>query len=129
MTNLNEIYKCSVCGNMVEVVHAAAGELSCCGKPMHKMVAGETDGAAEKHVPVLEKLADGSTLIKVGSVPHPATPEHHIEFIELICNECHHVQRSYIKPGNPAEATFKACSDNVTAREYCNLHGLWQSKK
>ena len=129
MTNLNEIYKCSVCGNMVEVVHASVGELSCCGKPMHKMVAGETDGAAEKHVPVIEKTSDGSTLVKVGSVPHPTTPEHHIEFIELICNECHHVERTYIKPGDPAQATFKACSDNVTAREYCNLHGLWQSKK
>ena len=129
MTQLNEIYKCPVCGNMVEVVHASVGELSCCGKPMHKMVAGETDGAAEKHVPVVEKAADGSCLVKVGSVLHPATPEHHIEFIELICNTCHQVQRAYIKPGDPAQATFKSCSDDVTAREYCNLHGLWQDKK
>ena len=128
MTNLHEIYKCSICGNMVEVVHASAGELVCCGKPMHKMVAGETDGAAEKHVPVLEKI-EGGYRVKVGSVPHPATEGHHIEWIEIICNKCNQVQRAYITPGEPAEAEFKTCSDDVTAREYCNLHGLWQSKK
>ena len=128
MTNLHEIYKCSVCGNMVEIVHAAAGELVCCGKPMHKMGAGETDGATEKHVPVLEKI-EGGYRVKVGAIPHPATPEHHIEWIEIICNTCNQVQRAYIKPGDPAQADFKTCSDDVTAREYCNLHGLWQSKK
>ena len=119
MTNLHEIYKCTVCGNIVEVVHASAGELVCCGKPMHKMVAGETDGAAEKHVPVLEKM-EGGYRVKVGSVPHPATEEHHIEWIEIICNTCNQVQRAYIKPGEPAQAEFKTCSDDVTAREYCN---------
>ena len=128
MTNLHEIYKCPVCGNMVEVVHAGAGELVCCGKPMKLLKAGETDGAAEKHVPVLEKT-DGGYKVKVGAVPHPSLPEHYIEWIEVICNTCGAVQRKFLKPGDAPEATFHTCSDDLTAREYCNLHGLWQSKK
>ncbi len=128
MTNIHEIYKCPICGKVVEVVHAGAGELVCCGQPMKLLTAGETDGAAEKHVPVLEKI-DGGYLVKVGSVAHPSLPEHYIGFIELICNECGSVQRHYLKPGDAPQATFQTCSENVTAREYCNLHGLWQSKK
>ena len=128
MTQLHEIYKCSVCGNMVEVVHAAGGELVCCGKPMGKLVAGQTDGAVEKHVPVLEKI-DGGYKVKVGEVPHPSLPEHYIEFIEVICNECGAIERKFLKPGDAPEAEFKTCSADITAREYCNLHGLWQSKK
>ena len=128
MTNLREIYKCAVCGNMVEVVHAAAGELVCCGHSMKLLKAGETDGAAEKHVPVLEKI-EGGYKVKVGAVTHPSLPEHYIEFIEVICNKCGSVQRHYLKPGDVPEATFKTCSEDITAREYCNLHGLWQSKK
>lgn len=128
MTQLHEIYKCPVCGNLVEVVHAAAGQLTCCGQAMRKLVAGETDGAVEKHVPVLEKI-EGGYKVKVGSVAHPSLPEHYIEFIELLCNTCGTVQRHYLKPGDAPEAAFKTCSDDVTAREYCNLHGLWQSKK
>ena len=124
MTNLNEIYKCTVCGNMVEVVHASAGELSCCGKPMHKMVAGETDGAAEKHVPVLEKTSDGYH-IQVGSVPHPATAEHHIEFIEVISNDKKYLKRKHLKPNEQAELTFKCeCKEGFYIRNYCNIHGV-----
>lgn len=128
MTHLQEIYKCAVCGNMVEVIHAAAGQLICCGQPMKLLKAGETDGAAEKHVPVLEKI-EGGYKVKVGSLPHPSLPEHYIEFIEVICNTCGSVQRQYLKPGQAPEAVFKTCSEDITAREYCNLHGLWQSKK
>ncbi len=128
MMQLNDIYKCSVCGNLVEVVHAGAGELVCCGKPMKHLVPGETDGAAEKHVPVIEKI-DGKFQVTVGAVLHPSLPEHYIEFIELICNTCGQVQRRYLKPGDKPQATFTSCSEDVTAREYCNLHGLWQSKK
>lgn len=128
MTQIHEIYKCPVCGNMVEVVHAGAGELVCCGQPMKHLKPGETDGAAEKHVPVLEKTDNGYK-VKVGSVPHPSLPEHYIEWIEIICNTCGSVQRKFLKPGDAPEATFQTCSDDLTAREYCNLHGLWQSKK
>ncbi len=127
MTKVGEIYKCEVCGNIVEVLHAGAGELVCCGKPMKNMVAGTTDGAAEKHVPVIEKV-EGGYKVKVGSVAHPMTEAHYIEWIELICNKCGKVQRKYLKPGEAPEAVFVSDSDSVTAREYCNLHGLWEAK-
>ena len=128
MTNLHEVYKCGVCGNMVEVIHAAGGELVCCGQPMKRMVAGTSDGAAEKHVPVIEKQ-EGGYLVKVGSVEHPSTPEHYIEWIELICQKCGKVQRKHLKPGDKPQAFFVCQSDEVIAREYCNLHGLWQADK
>lgn len=127
MTKVGEIYKCEVCGNIVEVLHAGAGELVCCGQPMKNIVAGTTDGAAEKHVPVIEKV-EGGYKVKVGSVAHPMTEAHYIEWIELICNKCGKVQRKYLKPGEAPEAVFASDSDSVTAREYCNLHGLWEAK-
>lgn len=127
MIKVGEIYKCEVCGNIVEVLHAGAGELVCCGQPMKNMVAGTTDGAAEKHVPVIEKV-EGGYKVKVGSVAHPMTEAHYIEWIELICNKCGKVQRKYLKPGEAPEAVFASDSDSVTAREYCNLHGLWEAK-
>ena len=127
MTQVGEIYTCEVCGNMVEVVHAGAGELVCCGQPMKKMAAATTDGATEKHVPVIEKV-EGGYKVKVGSVAHPMTEAHYIEWIELICEKCGKVQRKYLKPGDAPEAFFASDSDSVTAREYCNLHGLWEAK-
>lgn len=124
MTQRNEIYKCKVCGNMVEVIHAGAGELVCCGQPMEKQVAGTTDAATEKHVPVIEKI-EGGYKVTVGSVAHPMMDAHYIEWIELV-TDCGRVQRKYLKPGDAPEATFKCDAEKVTAREYCNLHGLWE---
>lgn len=126
MTQVSDIYVCKTCGQVVEVVHGGAGELVCCGKPMEKQVAGTSDGAAEKHVPVIEKIA-GGYLVKIGSVPHPMTEAHYIEFIELMCEKCG-VQRKYLKPGDVPQATFTCDGEKVTAREYCNLHGLWEAK-
>lgn len=127
MTKVNEIYKCAICGNIVEVVHAGAGELVCCGEPMKLQVPGTTDGAAEKHVPVIEKI-EGGYRVKVGSVAHPMIDAHYIEWVELICEECGKVQRKYLKPGEAPEAEFESKSEKVLAREYCNLHGLWQKE-
>ncbi|MBO5011918.1 MAG: desulfoferrodoxin [Elusimicrobiaceae bacterium] len=127
MTKLNEIYKCAVCGNIVEVVHAGAGELVCCGQPMKRMDEGTSDGAAEKHVPVIEKI-EGGYKVKVGSVDHPMIDTHYIEWIELVCEKCGKVQRKHLKPGDKPEAVFKSDSDKVIAREYCNLHGLWKAE-
>ncbi len=126
MTQINEIYKCKICGNMVEVVHTGKGELVCCGQPMEKQVAGTTDGATEKHVPVIEKI-EGGYKVKVGSVAHPMLEAHWIEWIELM-TACGRVQRKYLKPGEAPEASFKCDAEKVTAREYCNLHGLWEKE-
>ena len=125
MTKVNEIYKCSVCDNMVEVVHAGGGELVCCGQPMKLQNAGTTDGATEKHVPVIEKI-EGGYRVKVGSVAHPMLEAHYIEWIELVCTECGKVMRKHLKPGDAPEAVFETKAEKVIAREYCNLHGLWE---
>ncbi len=126
MTQRNEIYKCKICGNMVEVIHGAKGELVCCGQPMEKQVAGTTDAATEKHVPVIEKV-EGGYKVTVGSVAHPMLDAHYIEWIELVTS-CGRVQRKYLKPGDAPQATFKCDAEKVTAREYCNLHGLWEKE-
>lgn len=119
-----EVYKCSLCGNMVEVVHGGDGELVCCGQPMKKMTENTTDAAKEKHVPVIEKI-DGGYTVKVGSVAHPMTEEHSIEWIELLADG--KAYRQFLNPGDAPEATFMVTANEVNAREYCNLHGLWKA--
>jgi superoxide reductase len=118
-----EVYKCELCGNIIEVLHGGAGELVCCGQPMVHQVENTVDAAKEKHVPVIEKVA-GGVKVKVGSVPHPMEEKHYIEWIELIVNG--KADRQFLKPGQAPEAVFKVESKNATAREYCNLHGLWK---
>jgi superoxide reductase len=118
-----EIYKCELCGNIVEVLHGGDGELVCCGQPMKQFKENTVDAAKEKHVPVIEKGPDGIT-VKVGSVAHPMEAEHYIECIELIADG--KVYRQFLNPGDTPEATFKIDADQVAAREFCNLHGLWK---
>lgn len=126
MTELNNIYKCNICGNIVHVVHAADGELVCCGKPMEKLPEQSADATTEKHVPIIE-ITDNGYLVKVGSVPHPMEAKHYIEWIELIADGISY--RQYLKPGDKAETTFFCVktTKKVSAREYCNVHGLWRS--
>ncbi|MBU0757074.1 MAG: desulfoferrodoxin [Nanoarchaeota archaeon] len=124
MVKLNEIYKCNVCGNMVEVVSVGGGQLVCCGQPMENLVEKTADQGLEKHVPVVEKTEDG-VKVTVGSVPHPMEDAHFIQFIEVLADE--KVYRKYLKPGAPAVAEFCVKADEIIAREYCNLHGLWKS--
>jgi superoxide reductase len=124
MTGLNEIYRCNVCGNMVEVVHASTGQLVCCNQPMELLKENTTDAAQEKHVPVIEKTAKGF-LVKVGSVPHPMEESHYIEWIELLADGRSYMR--FLKPGDAPEAEFTIDAESVTAREFCNLHGLWRS--
>ena len=119
-----EIYKCEVCGNIVEVVHGGVGELVCCGEPMVLVTANTVDAAREKHVPVIEKTEDGYK-VKVGSVAHPMEEKHYIEWIELIADG--KAYRQFLEPGQAPEAMFKIEAASVTAREYCNLHGLWKA--
>lgn len=127
MTELKQIYKCSVCGNIVEVVHPSGGKLVCCGKPMNLLNENSTDASLEKHVPVIEKSED-EIFIKIGSTAHPMTEDHYIEWIELITEN--KIYRKYLKPGEAPEAHFKVCSSikQFKARAYCNLHGLWESE-
>lgn len=125
MTKLREVYKCEICGNMVEIVHEAGGQLVCCGKPMKLMTENTTDAATEKHVPVIEKV-DGGVLVKVGSVEHPMQDNHYIEWIEVHTDN--KVYRKYLNPGEKPEALFNINIEDVRfAREYCNLHGLWKA--
>jgi superoxide reductase len=125
MTKRLQIYKCEVCGIMVEIIHEGAGELVCCDQPMKLMEENTTDAALEKHVPVIEKTEDGIK-VKVGSVPHPMQEEHYIEWIELIADG--RAYRQFLNPGEEPEAVFNIEAQSVTAREYCNLHGLWKSE-
>ncbi|MBT5021462.1 desulfoferrodoxin, partial [Candidatus Woesearchaeota archaeon] len=120
MTELNQIYKCDICGNIVEVTHTGAGQLVCCGQPMKLLEENTVDAATEKHVPVIEKTENGF-LVKVGSVTHPMEEEHLIEWIELIADG--QVYRKFLKPGDAPEAEFCVKAEKVIAREFCNLHG------
>lgn len=121
MTEVNQIYRCNVCGNIVEVLHNGADSLTCCGQKMELVMPNSTDGTGEKHVPVIEKNA-GSVVVQVGSVPHPMENEHFIQWIEIITDNG--VQRKYLKPGEDPQAVFNSVG-NIIARAYCNLHGLW----
>jgi len=123
MTELLQIYKCEVCGDMVEVVHAGPGTLVCCGKPMKLMAENIVDASKEKHVPVIETVL-GGIKVKVGSVAHPMEAAHYIEWIELIVDG--KAYRQFLKPGDAPEAVFNVTGSKITAREYCNLHGLWK---
>ena len=124
MAKLLEIYKCEVCGNIVELVHEGKGELICCGKPMKLFLENTVDAAREKHVPVIEKTPTG-VKVKVGSVAHPMEEKHYIEWIEIIADG--KAYRQFLKPGEAPETTFEIQANSITAREYCNLHGLWKA--
>jgi superoxide reductase len=120
------IYKCSKCGNIVQVLHGEKPPVTCCGKPMDRLVENTVDAAVEKHVPVIENI-EGGYLVKVGSVDHPMTNDHYIEWIELSSDDDTFVQRQMLTPSDSPQASFKTDSKKVVARAYCNLHGLWQS--
>jgi superoxide reductase len=124
MTKLSEVYKCELCGNMVEMLHVGDGELVCCGQPMTLLAENSTDAAKEKHVPVIAK-AEGGFTVKIGSVAHPMTEAHFIEWIELLADDT--VLRQALKPGEAPEAFFATDASQVTARAFCNLHGLWRA--
>ena len=144
MTRRTEIYKCDICGNIVEVLHAGAGELVCCGKPMRNVIANTVDASKEKHVPVIEQTANGLK-VSVGSIPHPMEDKHYIEWIEIHADG--KILRQFLKPGQAPETLFATgeslaglpgrpesgsgiggqATGPLTAFEYCNLHGLWKA--
>ena len=122
MANRLGIYKCALCGIILEVLEPTEGILTCCGSHMTLLDEQTADMATEKHVPVIEKI-DGGYKVTVGSTIHPMTEEHYIQWIELIAGE--KVYRQFLKPTDKPEAVFNIDAENVTARELCNLHGLW----
>lgn len=125
MAKVLEIYKCNVCGNIVELFISGGGPLNCCGQGMQLMDENTVDASKEKHVPVIEK-GDGKVTVKVGSVAHPMEEAHYIQWIEII--DGGKVSRQMLKPGQAPEATFCVKSDTIVAREYCNLHGHWKAE-
>lgn len=124
MTKQKQVYRCALCGNIVEVMQPAGGTLSCCGQPMELLEENTKDAALEKHVPVVEKI-DGGYKVSVGAVEHPMMEEHYIMWIELVTEN--EIYRKYLKPGDKPVAVFMTDAKEVYAREYCNLHGHWKS--
>ena len=124
MTETFQVYKCEVCGNIVEVLHEGAGELVCCNQPMTLLEENTVDAAKEKHVPVIQHTIAG-VRVAVGSDPHPMEEDHYIEWIEIIADG--KTYRHFLKPGSAPEALFDVVANQVTAREYCNVHGLWKA--
>ena len=125
MAKLLEVYKCNLCGNIVEVIHAGDGALVCCGEDMVLLTENTVDAAKEKHVPVIEKV-DGGYKVTIGSVAHPMEEKHYIEWIELIADG--KAYRRFLNPGDAPTATFNVTAKNLTARELCNLHGIWSAQ-
>ena len=124
MTEKMQIYKCEICGNIVEMVHGGKGKLVCCGQPMALYEENSTDAAQEKHVPVVEKTDNGYKVV-VGSAAHPMEEDHYIEWIEIIAGGFS--SRQFLEPGDAPEAVFVTDLEDVVARAYCNIHGLWRS--
>ena len=123
MNELLQVYQCELCGNIVEMIHASAGRLTCCNKAMTLLTENSVDAATEKHVPIVERTDDGIK-VTVGSVPHPMLDEHYVEWIQLVADGKSY--RQFLKPGDAPVAFFKIDANNITAREFCNLHGHWK---
>jgi len=125
MAKLRGIYKCEICGNIVEVLHDGVGALVCCGQEMKEMEEKTEDSSVEKHVPYIEKTANG-VLVKVGQKQdHPMEEKHFIEWIQVVADGT--AYRKFLKPGDKPQAEFEIKAENIIAREYCNVHGLWKS--
>jgi superoxide reductase len=125
MAKIFEVYKCDLCGNIVETVQGGDGALVCCGEDMILLNENTVDAATEKHVPVIER-SNGKITVKVGSVAHPMEDSHYIQWVELLADGKSYTQ--FLNPGDAPEAVFNLDAKNVTAREYCNLHGHWKAE-
>ncbi len=123
MNQRNQIFKCGLCNQIVEVIIGGT-KLKCCGSNMDLLEENTVDAAVEKHVPVVEKT-DTGIKVTVGAVPHPMEDKHYIQWIEVIAGD--KVLRTHLNPGDAPEAEFCIDSDDVIVREYCNLHGHWKA--
>ena len=120
------IYKCTICGNVVEAIEPNVGELVCCGKPMDLQKEKTEEQGTEKHLPIIT-IKENKITVKIGSIEHPMEKEHYIELIELLQNgKVIFSKRLY--PGEKPIAEFiLENTEGITAREYCNIHGLWKT--
>ena len=127
MTKKLELYKCEICGNIVEIVLAGEGELVCCGQPMNLLEeqSMQDEMLQEKHVPVI-KMEEDNIEIRVGSIQHPMTEEHYIQFIEAYSKDKRYVKRKYLFPNEEPVLKLKCNCKDTIARELCNIHGLWR---
>lgn len=122
-----DIFKCEICGNIVQMIIPGNGELVCCGEKMKKLEPQYKEEAVmEKHVPIFIKLEDGTSEIRVGEILHPMEEQHHIMFIQAISEDKNNVQLKYLYPGEDPKLSL--CNEFSTAREFCNIHGLWEGK-
>ncbi|MBR1404886.1 MAG: desulfoferrodoxin [Treponema sp.] len=120
-----QFFKCKKCGKIIEIVNKGCPVVVCCGDEMTELKANTTDGASEKHVPVIE--ASGNTVtVKVGSAVHPMEADHYIQWIEIETDKG--IQRKYLNPGEEPKAVFALADEKLLAAyEYCNKHGLWKA--
>lgn len=120
-----KFYICKHCGNIIAYVHSSGVPVVCCGEPMQEIIPGTTDGALEKHVPVIE-VEGNKVTVRVGAVEHPMLPEHYIEWISIHTKAGN--QRKELAPGQKPAACFALCDDDevLSVYAYCNLHSLWE---
>ena len=124
-----DLYRCEICGNLVELILTGDGELVCCGQPMQKVNGQNREEAIfEKHIPVFVKNEDNNDEVRVGEVLHPMTDEHYLMFIETISEDKNHVQLQYLHPGQEPKMILEKKLGKTLAREFCNLHGLWEGE-
>lgn len=125
MTEINQVYKCEICGNIVDVLYSGDGQLVCCGQPMNLLEEKTEDEGQEKHVPVAEKTEKGLN-VRVGSMQHPMEEKHYIQWIQVISDGKSY--RKFLKPGDVPEAEFDVLLESADiVRAYCNVHGLWKA--
>ncbi len=128
MTERLEMYRCNICGNLVQVILSGEGELVCCGQPMEHLNPNTSEeGAQEKHIPVYSKTENGVEIL-VGSTPHPMIDEHYIMFIESISEDRNRMKLQYLHPGEEPKMFLTEEYGRETALEFCNIHGLWEGK-
>lgn len=126
MTKLNQVYKCEICGNIVEVIHEGTGQLVCCGQPMTLLKEKIKEELKEKHLPVIKENEKGVEIL-IGIVEHPMEENHFIEWIEISTDKGS--SKKFLKPGEKPRAQFFIKSKKIEVRAYCNIHGLWSSKR
>jgi len=128
MTNINQVYKCNVCGNIVDIIHAGASSLYCCNEAMEliKETTDKEKEGNEKHFPVIKNKTENTFVVTVGEVPHPMEVSHYIEWIEII-TEKGITERQFLNPEDKPEAIFCINDKIVKIRAFCNVHGLWST--